>query len=130
MTIDVPPGTDVTVSPASRTFTTNNYDVPKTVTVRAGTDSDDDDEMVTLAHTPTGGGYGGAMLPALTVKVIDKDGRVIADETAADRRRGRNRDLRADAFAAADRDRDGDGRRRGRRRDGKPEDAHLHRGQL
>ena len=75
-------GSDVSVSPARLTFRTGNWDDEQTVTVTAQEDSDDKDDMETLTHTPTGGGYNGAELPDLEVTVIDDDGRVIADPTA------------------------------------------------
>ncbi len=45
----------VTVSPASRTFTTANYSTPQSFTVTAVEDNDDDDESVVLTVSASGG---------------------------------------------------------------------------
>ena len=46
-------GTDVTVNPASLTFTRDDWNSAQTVTVTAAQDSDADDDSVTLTHTVT-----------------------------------------------------------------------------
>ena len=55
---------DVTVSPASLTFNppggVHPWNVAQTVTVKAAQDSDAVDDIATLTHTTSGGGYGGA----------------------------------------------------------------------
>ena len=48
---------DVTFAPASLTFTTGNWNSWQTVTVSAGEDSDKNNEMATLSHGASGGGY-------------------------------------------------------------------------
>ncbi len=55
----------VTVSPATLTFTTGDWDRPQTVTIRAVPDPDADDETATLSHRVTGYGSvtdGGAVV--------------------------------------------------------------------
>ena len=52
VTIHDPANTEVTAEPASRTFTPNNWNVAKTVTVTAGHDSDGiDEDATTITHT-------------------------------------------------------------------------------
>ena len=60
------------VSPRSLTFTTSDWDVQQTVTVRGVEDSGTADETVTVTHTATGGGYDTAR-GILTVTVDDDD---------------------------------------------------------
>ncbi len=63
---------DVTVDPASLTFTTTNYADPQTVTVGAARDEDTaTDADVTLTHGATGGGYGSVTIAAVVVSVTD-----------------------------------------------------------
>ena len=50
---------DVTVRPASLTFTTANWDTPQAVLVIARADAGGGDELATLRMTAQGGGYGG-----------------------------------------------------------------------
>ena len=71
----IPTGSDsgaVSVSPASMTFTTSDWDTPRTVTVAALEDDDPNDETVTLRHSVSG--YGDVTAaPAVTVTVTDDD---------------------------------------------------------
>ena len=49
---------DVTVRPSQLKFTTYDWNKTQTVKVRAGHDDDaEDDPVVTLTHTASGGGY-------------------------------------------------------------------------
>ena len=48
---------DVTVSPTSLTFTTDNWEVPQSVTVQAAQDADDADEVATVTHSASGSNY-------------------------------------------------------------------------
>ncbi len=50
-------GTDLTLDKASLTFGTTDWNRPQTVTVTANADTDTADDMATLTHTATGGGY-------------------------------------------------------------------------
>ena len=50
MTIDVTGGGDVTVQPASLTFTADTWETPQTVTVRAAEDTDTADDAQTVTH--------------------------------------------------------------------------------
>ena len=69
-------GTDVTASPTSLTFTTSDWNTAQTVTVSAANDRDLADDTVTLSHSATGGGYGSAALPNVTVRVKDSGSEV------------------------------------------------------
>ncbi len=50
---------DVTAAPDRLTFTPSNWSAPQTVKVSAGEDGDTADDIVTLRHTATGGGFDG-----------------------------------------------------------------------
>ena len=64
---------DVTVSPASLTFTTGTWNTPQTVSVSASEDDTDFiDDTATLTHTATGGDYEG-LSADLSVSVSDND---------------------------------------------------------
>ncbi len=62
---------DVTVEPASLTFTTTNWDTAQTVTVRAARDEDTVDDTATLTHGASGGGYGSVTIDPVAVTVTD-----------------------------------------------------------
>ena len=71
-------GTDISLSDSdgttisTLTFTTSNWSTPQTVTATAAYDVDQVDEsLVTLTHTPSGGGYNSVSIPDVTVKVDD-----------------------------------------------------------
>ena len=67
-------GTDLTVSPATLTFTPTNWNRAKEVRVTAGQDDDADaDTSVTLLHTPTGGGYTATAAANVTVTINEDD---------------------------------------------------------
>ena len=74
VTVTVPSGTELTVSPLTRTFTTQNWDTPKTFTVSA---ADDDmnlpDRSVTLTHEASGGEYAEVSVASVRVTVEDND---------------------------------------------------------
>ena len=73
--------TDVTVTPASLTFTSSTWDQAQTVTVSSAEDPDSTDDDVTLAHTATGGGYTNLSAVArVAVRVDDNEDSVVADE--------------------------------------------------
>ena len=57
VTIEAPAGAPVTISPASLTFTTTNWETPQTVTVKAAADDNHANETYTVSHTAEGGGY-------------------------------------------------------------------------
>ena len=64
---------DVTVSPASLTFSTSDWDQPQAVTVTAGQDLDQENDAATVSHTSSGGNYAGVEVPSVTVMVDDND---------------------------------------------------------
>ncbi len=68
---------DVTVSPATLTFTTQNWDTAQTVRVSAASDSDAATGRATLSHSASGGGYGGAVIGNVLVTVIDTTPRTL-----------------------------------------------------
>ncbi len=57
VTMNVPGGSELTVSPALFTFTAWNWNQAQTVTVTAAHDEDVDDDEVVITHTASGGGY-------------------------------------------------------------------------
>ncbi len=80
---------DLTAGNTPLMFSTDNWPMPQTVTVTAGTDSDMDNNDVALSHTATGGGYNsvsatlGAMLlegGTASVSIVQSDGRTIVTE--------------------------------------------------
>ena len=68
-------GTDVTPSPATLTFTPQNWETAQRVTVTAGDDADEANDTVTLTHnaTSTDTEYGGILIASVTVTVSDDD---------------------------------------------------------
>jgi predicted outer membrane repeat protein len=64
-----------TRSPASVTFTSANWDTPRTVTVTPGDDSIDQDDTCTIAHTVTSAdaAYSGMAVPDVSGPVVDDD---------------------------------------------------------
>ena len=65
---------DVSVRPASLTFTRANYATAQTVTVMAAEDEDAaTDPAVTLTHSASGGGYGSVSIGAVTVTITEND---------------------------------------------------------
>ena len=67
--------TDVTASSSPLTFTTTTWSTEQTVTVSAGQDADAANDMATLTHNPSGGGYNSVSNAILTVTVTDDDTR-------------------------------------------------------
>ncbi len=81
---------DITVNPASLTFTSQNYSTLQTVTVSAATDGDLANGTATISHAASGGGYNGKSA-SLTATEIDGTGQIVlrnaadnADITAID----------------------------------------------
>ena len=70
-------GTDVTPSPATLTFTSQNWETAQTVTVKAGNDADTVTDMVTLTHSAasTDTDYQGITIASVEVTVTDNDTR-------------------------------------------------------
>ena len=62
----------IAASPTSLTFTSGNWNAPRTVTVSAANDQDSANEMVTLAHAASGGEYDGVTAD-LEVTATDDD---------------------------------------------------------
>ena len=72
VTINDPSNTDVTAEPASLTFSSTDWNTPKTVTVNAAQDADAEDETVTVTHTASGGDYANITVD-LPVSITDDD---------------------------------------------------------
>ena len=72
VTISVPADADVTLSPESLTFTTDNWNTQKTVTVTAMEDTDGYDDKVTLSLSAADGGYDGVSKDYV-VTIVDDD---------------------------------------------------------
>ena len=64
---------DVSVQPATLTFTTGDWDTKQTVTVSATQDTDAVDDTLTLSHSASGGGYDGVVADGLSVTVADDE---------------------------------------------------------
>ena len=73
VSVTVPAGADLSLNKTSLTFTTGNWETVQTVTVTAERDDDGVDEMVTLSHAVSGGGYAGVTAAGVTVSVEDTD---------------------------------------------------------
>ncbi len=82
VTIARPTNTDVTVSPASLTFTASNWKDAQTVTVSAAEDADAITDSTTLSLSASGGDYG-SVAKSIEVSVTENDsqGLTIAQET-------------------------------------------------
>ena len=75
VTVTVGGATDeVTVQPASLSFTPTNWSDPQSVTVESAHDDDAlPDEAVRLTHRASGGGYNGVTIDPVTVTVVEDD---------------------------------------------------------
>ena len=74
---------DVTVDPASLSFTADTWETAQTVTVEAAHDDDPLDDTAELRHAASGADYGGVRALPLAVAVTDNDTRgVTLSETA------------------------------------------------
>ena len=72
VTVAVAGSGDVSVSPASLTFTATTWSTAQTVTVRATSDDDVEDDTAVISHTASGGGYG-SVTGSVSVTVYDDD---------------------------------------------------------
>ena len=76
ISVNVPTGNDLSASPASLTFTTSNWNTPRTVTVSAAEDDDAiADDVVTITHATSGGGYADTEVPGIRVTIFENDAR-------------------------------------------------------
>ena len=130
---------EVTATPRTLTFTTENWHAPQTVTVAAVHDGDAADDSATVTHGVADGGYNGVTVPDVAVTVDDDETVSIVlsktdltvEEEDADRR-----DLHGEAVPRAVGRGDGDGDRPGHHgpyaerseRDGHPDLQHDHLG--
>ena len=64
---------EVTATPRSLTFTTENWDEPQAVTVAAVQDGDALDDSATVTHGVADGGYNGVTVPDVAVTVTDDE---------------------------------------------------------
>ena len=72
VTVAIPAVGDVTVAPASLTFTTGNWNTAQPVTITAGQDDDGIDDNPMLVHTASGGDYA-SVTGTVSVTVLDND---------------------------------------------------------
>ena len=77
-------GSDLTVSPASLTFTTADYAAGQTVAVTAGIDANDVNERFTLAHTASGSSDYAGVTADLQVAVTDNNTAITAVSIVSD----------------------------------------------
>ena len=84
ITITGQAGSDLTVSPASLTFTTSDYTAGQTVAVTAGIDSNDVDERITLTHTASGSPDYAGTTADLPVSVTDNNTAITAVSIVSD----------------------------------------------
>ena len=80
VTVGVPEGTDVSVSPSALTFTAADWQTAQTFTVSAAEDDGDaqTDADVELGHTVSGGDYGGVSASGVTVRISENDRPAVA----------------------------------------------------
>ncbi len=64
---------DITVQPASLTFTAANWDTAQTLTVSAANDADGADDRASVSHAVSGADYGANNVPAQEVLVTARD---------------------------------------------------------
>ena len=77
---------DLTVSPATLTFTPSSWSTAQRVTVEAGADADGDDDHASIAHTMSGGGYAGVEgNVGITIDDIDLASRTVRIALEPDR---------------------------------------------
>ena len=74
--VSVTAGGDLTVSPTSLAFTTENWDTPQEVTVTVAEDEDAEDETETVTHAVTSAdtGYSGLAVDGVRVTIADDEG--------------------------------------------------------
>ena len=70
---EIPPNSDVTVTPTPVTFTQTNWKSPQTVTVSAGRDDDADDEVVTIVHSVLGANEFPRDVEDIEIEVFDAE---------------------------------------------------------
>ena len=75
MTVAKTPGgdDDLTASPTALTFSTGNWNTPKTVTVEAADDGDNTHGTATFTHRASGGGYESVVIASVTATEFDDD---------------------------------------------------------
>ena len=74
VTVDDTANNDVTTAEETLVFTTANWNVPKSVTVRAAEDDDAvTDSGVAISHTVSGADYEGVTAPGLMVSITEND---------------------------------------------------------
>ena len=90
ITITVSPdaGSDVSVDPATLTFSTSNWDTQQTVQVTAAHDADSQNETVQISHVASGT-YAYLSIDSLTVQIADDEALVRAHPLALSLREGR-----------------------------------------
>ena len=78
-TVEVRPvvtGSDVSVSPASLSFTRSDWHRSQTVTITSARDDNEDEETVTIRHRVSGADYGSVSARSITVRVLERPTRM------------------------------------------------------
>ena len=75
-------GTDLRLSTTTLTFTTSNWNSPRTVTVTAEDDPDAADDRATLTHTASGGDYGDVARDLPVTAADDDTASIVLSETS------------------------------------------------
>ena len=65
--------TDITVATPRLTFTTDDWDTPQTIRIRAEDDADRDNGSAVIGHATRGGGYTGVAIADVTATEEDED---------------------------------------------------------
>ena len=81
ITASPPSGSNVSVNPATVTFTTSNWNTPQTIRVTAADDADSQDETIQISHSASGA-YADLTIDPITVQIKDDEGLVIANPLA------------------------------------------------
>ena len=78
LTVGVPSGTDVSVSPSELTFTSSDWNSRQSIEVSAANDADAlADPLVDLDHTVGGGNYDGVLADSVTVWIVEAADKIL-----------------------------------------------------
>ncbi len=80
--VSVSDGAGVSASPSSLTFTADDWNAPRTVTVAALEDDDIADESGSITHAASGGGYGGVSAEVAVMVADDDEPSLIVSESS------------------------------------------------
>ena len=100
----------LSLSPARLTFAADRYSTEQTVTVTADSDSDGEDGTAQIAHTASGGGYGGIAAALHVTEDDDDEKSLILSQESLTVSEGRNWPVHGEVGNPAHRQCDGDNR--------------------